>query len=82
MVEVKKIMLTSSKGPMHALPHSVTQTLQQATTDPYLCRRQRHNIICEWKKRVMITIFSFCDCVFQSVCSLMEKDKRLMEASR
>ena len=23
----------------------------------------------------------FCDCGFQSVCSLMEKDKRLMEAS-
>ena len=24
---------------MHTLPHSVTPTLQQATTDPYLCRR-------------------------------------------
>ena len=23
----------------------------------------------------------FCDCDFQSVCPLMEKDKRLMEAS-
>ena len=23
----------------------------------------------------------FCDCGFQSVCLLMEKDKRLMEAS-
>ena len=23
----------------------------------------------------------FCDCGFQSVCPLMEKDKRLMEAS-
>ena len=39
MVEVKKIMLTSSKGPMHALPHSVTQTLQQATADPHLHQR-------------------------------------------
>ena len=25
--------------------------------------------------------FVFCDCGFQSVCPLMEKDKRLMEAS-
>ena len=24
---------------------------------------------------------AFCDCVFQSVCPLMEKDKRLMEVS-
>ena len=24
----------------------------------------------------------FCDCGFQSVCSLMEKDKRLMEGQR
>ena len=23
----------------------------------------------------------FCDCGFQSVCALMEKDKRLIEAS-
>ena len=39
MVEVMKIMVTFSKGPMHALLHSVTQTLQQATADPRLCWR-------------------------------------------
>ena len=30
---------TSFKSPMHALPHSVPQTLQQATADPRLCQR-------------------------------------------
>ena len=29
----------------------------------------------------VIILVSFCDCSFQPVCSLMEKDKRLMEAS-
>ena len=38
MVEVMKIMATSSKVPMHALPHSVPPTLQLATTNPCLCR--------------------------------------------
>ena len=38
MVEVMKIMVTFSKGPMHALLHSVTQTLQQATANPGLCK--------------------------------------------
>ena len=28
----------------------------------------------------VIRLVSFCDCGFQSVCSLMEKDKRLVEA--
>ena len=37
MVEVMNIPL--SKGPMHALPHSVPPTLQQATTDPLLHQR-------------------------------------------
>ena len=36
MVEVMKIMVTSSKGPMHALLHSVPPTLQQATVDSRL----------------------------------------------
>ena len=39
MVEVMKIMVTSSKGPMQTLPHSVPQTLQQATAYPHLCQR-------------------------------------------
>ena len=39
MVEVMKIMVTFSKGPMHALLHSVPQTLQQATANPGLCQR-------------------------------------------
>ena len=29
----------------------------------------------------VIRVDSFCDCGFQSVCPLMEKDKRLKEAS-
>ena len=29
----------------------------------------------------VIRLVSFCDCGFHSVCPLMEKDKRLMEAS-
>ena len=29
----------------------------------------------------VIRLFSFCDGGFQSVCPLMEKDKRLMKAS-
>ena len=37
MVEVMKIMATSCKSPMHALPHSVPPTLQQATAHPCLC---------------------------------------------
>ena len=39
MVEVMKIMVTSFKGPLHTLPHSVPLTLQQATTNPRLCWR-------------------------------------------
>ena len=39
MVEVMKIMVTSFKGPMYALLHSVPPTLQQATTDPHLRQR-------------------------------------------
>ena len=39
MVEVMKIMATSCKSPMHALLHSVSPTLQQATADPGLCQR-------------------------------------------
>ena len=29
----------------------------------------------------VISLVSFCDCGFHSVCPLMEKDKRLVEAS-
>ena len=39
VVEVMKIMVTSFKGPMETLPHSVPLTLQQATVDPCLCWR-------------------------------------------
>ena len=39
MVEVMKIMVTSFKRSHDALVHSVSPTLQQATTDPHLCRR-------------------------------------------
>ena len=38
MVEVMKIMVTSLKR-SHALLHSVSPTLQQATIDPCLCWR-------------------------------------------
>ena len=36
MVEVMKKMVTSFKGPMHALLHSVPPTLHQATANPHL----------------------------------------------
>ena len=36
LVEVMKIMVTSFKNPMHVLLHSVSPTLQQATTSPHL----------------------------------------------
>ena len=36
MVEVMKIMVTSSEAPMQALLHSLSPTLQQATTDTCL----------------------------------------------
>ena len=39
MVEVMKIMVTSFKRSHDALLHSVSPTLQQATTDPRLCWR-------------------------------------------
>ena len=39
MVEVMKIMVTSFKRAMHALLHSVSSALQQATTNPCLCQR-------------------------------------------
>ena len=39
MVEVMKIMVTSLKGPVNALLHSVSPTLKQATANPYLCQR-------------------------------------------
>ena len=39
MVEVMKIMATSSKGPTCALLHSVPLTLQQATSEPCLHQR-------------------------------------------
>ena len=29
----------------------------------------------------VISLISFCDCGFHSVCPLMDEDKRLMEAS-
>ena len=29
----------------------------------------------------VINLISFCDCGFHSVCPLMDKDKRLMEAT-
>ena len=39
MVDVMKIMGTSFKRSLQALPHSVPPTLQQATIDPRLRRR-------------------------------------------
>ena len=36
MVEVMEIMAAWSKGPIHALLHSVPPALQQATSDPRL----------------------------------------------
>ena len=39
MVEVMKTMGPPSKGPMHAVMHSVPPTLKQATSNPRLCRK-------------------------------------------
>ena len=39
MVGVTEIMAPASKGPMHALMHSLPPTLQQATADLHLCWR-------------------------------------------
>ena len=43
MVEVMKIMAPLSTGPMHALLHSVTLTMQQATSNPRLSQRLLEN---------------------------------------
>ena len=44
-------------------------------------RSMAHSVI-ELDKAVDHVIrLAFCDCGFQSVCPLMKKDKRLMEAS-
>ena len=40
-----------------------------------------HSFIELDKAVVHVIRLVFCDCGFQSVCPLMEKDKRLMEAS-
>ena len=40
-----------------------------------------HSFIELDKAVVHVIRLVFCDCHFQSVCPLMEKDKRLMEAS-
>ena len=43
MVEVMKIMAPPSTGPRHALLHSVTLTMQQATSNPRLSQRHLEN---------------------------------------
>ena len=43
MVEVMKIMAPPSTGPMHALLHSVTLAVQQATSNPCLSQRLLEN---------------------------------------
>ena len=40
-----------------------------------------HSFIELGKAVVHVIRLVFCDCGFQSVCPLMEQDKRLMEAS-
>ena len=48
MVEIMKIMVSSSKGPMYRLLHLVLPTLQQTTADPRLCQRllDTHRQVC------------------------------------
>ena len=43
MVEVMKIRAPPSTGPMHALLHSVTLAVQQATSNPPLSQRLLDN---------------------------------------
>ena len=51
MVEVMKIIVTSLKGPMQALLHSVPPTLQQDTSDPCL-----HCILLDTQGHVWISL--------------------------
>ena len=43
MVEVMKIMALPLTGPMHALLHSVTLAMQQATSNPHFSQRLLEN---------------------------------------
>ena len=70
---------------MYVLLHSVPPTLQQATMthlSQVALHSTAHSFI-ELDKAVVheIRLVSSCDCGFQSVCSQMEKGKRLMKAS-
>ena len=58
MVEVMKIMTTSSKGPLQALLQSMPQMLQQATTNPHLCFR-----LLDTPGQVWISLL-WCHCSF------------------
>ena len=73
MVEVMKIMGPPSKGPRHALPHSVPPTLHLATADPRL--RQR---LVDTHRQVWVSLLrGYCSFLLGpgaqgSVCALLE----------
>ena len=68
MVEVMKIMVTSFKGPMHTVVHSVPPTLQQATANPRL-----HQRLLDSHRQVWVSLlrghFSFL--LLPGVCSVL-----------
>ena len=61
----------------------VLSELSTTTHPSWVALRGMAYSIIELDKAVVLVIrlVSFCDCGFHSVCPLMEKDKRLMEAS-
>ena len=52
MMEAMNIMRAPSKGPLHALPHSVPPTLQQAAADPRL-----HWRLLDTHRQVWVSLF-------------------------
>ena len=56
--------------------------LVEVTRPPWVALHDMAHSFIELDKAVVHVIrLVFCDCSFQSVCTLMEKYKRLMEAS-
>ena len=73
MMQVMKKMAPPSKGPVHALLHSVPLTLQQVTTDPCLHQRLLDTHRQVWSVSWGVTApFSWVLCTQVFVCALQE----------
>ena len=64
MVEVMKITVASSKGPMQALLYSVPPTLQKASVEPRL-----HQRLLATHRQVWVNLFGFTVPFSSSWCS-------------